>query len=93
MTASQKRHPLSGSGSTLALWLRQAAGSRRLMHCVACSEEVFGPVMAVAAFTTDEEAIALANDCPFGLGSSIFSCNTQRARAVGSRVEVRDVLS
>lgn len=56
---------------------------------MACSEEVFGPVMAVAAFTTDDEAVALANDCPFGLGSSVFSRNTARAQRLGSRIEVR----
>ncbi|KAK9825118.1 hypothetical protein WJX74_010698 [Apatococcus lobatus] len=50
-------------------------------------EEVFGPVMAVAAFNTDDEAVALANDCPFGLGSSVFSRNTARARNLGSRIE------
>lgn len=56
---------------------------------MACSEEVFGPVMAVVAFTTDDEAVALANDCPFGLGSSVFSRNTARAQGLGSRIEVR----
>ncbi len=55
---------------------------------VVCSEEVFGPVMAVAAFTHDDEAVAMANDCSFGLGSSVFSRNAHRAKALGSRIEV-----
>jgi lactaldehyde dehydrogenase/glycolaldehyde dehydrogenase len=36
-------------------------------------EEVFGPVLPVMKFGTLDEAIALANDCEFGLTSSIFS--------------------
>lgn len=46
-------------------------------------------MMAVAAFTTEDEAVALANDCPFGLGSSVFSRSTARAQQLGSRIEVR----
>ncbi|MDW5288150.1 aldehyde dehydrogenase [Formosa sp. PL04] len=38
-------------------------------------EEVFGPVLPVMKFNTLEEAIALSNDCQFGLTSSIFSEN------------------
>ena len=52
-------------------------------------EEVFGPVLAVARFGTDDEAVALANDCPFGLGSAVFSRSIRRANAIGARLEVR----
>jgi aldehyde dehydrogenase (NAD+) len=36
-------------------------------------EEIFGPVAVVCGFGTDEEAVALANDSPFGLSGAIFS--------------------
>jgi lactaldehyde dehydrogenase/glycolaldehyde dehydrogenase len=38
-------------------------------------KEVFGPVLPVAPFSEYEEAIALANDCEYGLTSSIFTTN------------------
>ena len=43
--------------------------------------------MAIARFATDDEAVALANDCAFGLGSAVFSANEVRANAIGARLE------
>ncbi|KAL6785877.1 ALDH22 [Auxenochlorella protothecoides x Auxenochlorella symbiontica] len=50
-------------------------------------EEVFGPVMSVVTFRSDAEAVALANDCPFGLGSAVFSRDVARARRLGAQLE------
>lgn len=50
---------------------------------------VCAKVMAVARFSTDDEAVALANDCAFGLGSAVFSRDRRRANAIGARLEVR----
>lgn len=36
-------------------------------------EEVFGPVLAVASFETEEEAVALANESEFGLAAAVIS--------------------
>ncbi|KAK9808600.1 hypothetical protein WJX72_000341 [[Myrmecia] bisecta] len=51
------------------------------------SEEVFGPVLVVVKFETDDEAVELTNDCPFGLGSNVFCRNRRRANAIASRLE------
>ncbi|CAL8470086.1 g9628 [Coccomyxa elongata] len=50
-------------------------------------EEVFGPVMVIVQFATDDEAVRLANDCPFGLGSAVFSRSQRRANAIGRRLQ------
>ena len=42
-------------------------------------EEIFGPVAVVSGFSTDEEAVALANDSPFGLSGAIFSLDSGTA--------------
>ena len=51
-------------------------------------EEVFGPVMCVVKVEndSDEECIKMVNDCPFGLGSSVYSSNKKRAEAMGARI-------
>ncbi len=51
------------------------------------SEEVFGPVLSIVPFKTEEEAIALANDTRFGLGAYIYTQDAERARRVASRIE------
>lgn len=50
-------------------------------------EEVFGPIVAVMPFDTEEEAIALANDTEYGLSGSIFTDNVGRALRVARGVE------
>ena len=49
--------------------------------------EMFGPVMSLLPFDTEEEAIALANDTPFGLGSGVFTQHVARAHRVSARIK------
>ncbi|MFK7877562.1 MAG: aldehyde dehydrogenase [Paracoccaceae bacterium] len=49
--------------------------------------EMFGPVMSLLPFDTEEEAIALANDTVFGLGSGLFTQNIARAHRVCARIK------
>lgn len=48
--------------------------------------EMFGPVMSLVAFDTEEEAVAMANDTVYGLGSGIFTNNLARAHRVAKNV-------
>lgn len=50
-------------------------------------EEVFGPVLPIVGFSTEEEAIALANDTRYGLGAYIFTQDKQRFLRVAHRVQ------
>ncbi len=49
-------------------------------------EEIFGPVVGVMKFDSDEEAVAIANDTMYGLGGGVFSSNTARAERVARGV-------
>jgi succinate-semialdehyde dehydrogenase/glutarate-semialdehyde dehydrogenase len=51
------------------------------------STEIFGPVLAVATFDTDDEAVEMANDTPFGLAAYLFSENLERALSLAERIE------
>ena len=52
-------------------------------------EEVFGPVAVIVAAADDEDLVALANDCPFGLGSAVWCRDARRAKAISRRIEVQ----
>jgi acyl-CoA reductase-like NAD-dependent aldehyde dehydrogenase len=49
-------------------------------------EEIFGPVASVIAYDTVDEAIAIANDSPYGLAGAVFSEDTEKATRVASRI-------
>nr|WP_298410155.1 NAD-dependent succinate-semialdehyde dehydrogenase [uncultured Halomonas sp.] len=51
-------------------------------------EELFGPVAVVYKITSEEEAIALANSSPFGLGSIVISKDQEKALRVADQLEV-----
>jgi acyl-CoA reductase-like NAD-dependent aldehyde dehydrogenase len=53
----------------------------------AYTEEIFGPVVTVTPFTDEAEAIAMANDTPYGLSGSIWTGNVGRAIRVARGVE------
>ncbi|PIY71879.1 hypothetical protein COY87_03865 [Candidatus Roizmanbacteria bacterium CG_4_10_14_0_8_um_filter_33_9] len=54
-------------------------------------EEVFGPVLPVVSFKSDEEAVKLANDTEFGLGAVICSSNVKRAEKIAKQVDAGDI--
>jgi succinate-semialdehyde dehydrogenase/glutarate-semialdehyde dehydrogenase len=51
-------------------------------------EELFGPVAVVYSVSSDDEALALANDSDYGLGGAVFSKDSDRARKLAERLEV-----
>jgi succinate-semialdehyde dehydrogenase/glutarate-semialdehyde dehydrogenase len=54
----------------------------------AYSEETFGPVATLIEVQDDREAVVIANDTPFGLGSAVFSANCERALAIAEQLDV-----
>ncbi len=57
----------------------------------AAREEIFGPVLVVLAHDGDEDAIAIANDSPYGLSGAVFGADLSRARAVAGRLRTGTV--
>ena len=50
-------------------------------------EEQFGPILPIVPFDTEEEALAMANDSEFGLSSSVWSADNERALRVAQQIE------
>ncbi|GGT65850.1 NAD-dependent succinate-semialdehyde dehydrogenase [Streptomyces atratus] len=50
-------------------------------------EEIFGPVAPVVSFTTEDEAIAAANDTPYGLAAYVYTTDLARGLRVSERLE------
>ena len=55
-------------------------------------EETFGPVLPVAPFDTDEEAVRLANDSDFGLAASVWTGNRRRGEALAAKINAGTVM-
>ncbi len=50
-------------------------------------DETFGPVACIQRFSNDEEAVALANDTPYGLGAVVFGSDPERSEGVARQLE------
>jgi len=49
-------------------------------------EEIFGPVLSIISYDSEDEAIEIANDTPFGLAGFVQSKDVKRARAIANRI-------
>jgi acyl-CoA reductase-like NAD-dependent aldehyde dehydrogenase len=49
-------------------------------------EEIFGPVLCILPYDTEEEAIRIANDTPYGLSAYVYGPTPEAARRVGARI-------
>ncbi|MBY4212577.1 aminobutyraldehyde dehydrogenase [Rhodococcus fascians] len=57
----------------------------------AANEEIFGPVVTVETFRTDDEAVRRANDAPFGLSASVWTENARRSHDIAARIDAGTV--
>ena len=55
-------------------------------------EETFGPILPIIRVRDDDEAVARANDSPFGLSASVWSGSRRRAMAVAARLDAGSVV-
>jgi aldehyde dehydrogenase (NAD+) len=78
-------------GFTTGYYVRPTvfAGVHNQMHVA--REEIFGPVLVMIPFKDEEEAIAIANDTPYGLAAYVQTDNWDRARRVARRLRAGSV--
>jgi len=57
------------------------------MNCRTNQEEIFGPVVTIAPFSSEDQAVALANATSYGLSATVWTQNLARAHRVADRIE------
>jgi len=79
--------PTLGGDLDAGAWLQPTVivGLPQSSRCV--QEEIFGPVVTVQAFDSEDEAVRLANDVPYGLAASVWSGDAEKAARVASALE------
>lgn len=78
--------PINGKGYFIEPTAFEVAPNSTLAR-----EEIFGPVLGVMVFDTEEEAIRLANDTEYGLGAGVWSDNISRAHRVAAQLRAGSV--
>jgi aminomuconate-semialdehyde/2-hydroxymuconate-6-semialdehyde dehydrogenase len=61
------------------------------VSCRTNREEIFGPVVTITPFDSEEEVIGYANDCDYGLASSVWTQNLSRAHRVAEKIHTGTV--
>ena len=54
-------------------------------------EEIFGPVLSILPYDSDDDAVQIANDTPYGLAGGVWGSDAERAKAVARRVRTGQI--
>jgi len=82
-----KQHTINGSNNFIEPTIFTHVSPKQKMSC----EEIFGPVLAVTPFDSEEEAVQLANNSIYGIAASLWTDNFNRAHRVSKQLQVGTV--
>ena len=54
-------------------------------------EEIFGPVLSIMPYDSEDDAVAIANDSPYGLSGGVWSADQERAKGVAKRIRTGQI--
>ncbi len=87
LVAGGSRAPINGKGAFVQATVLADVDNRMKV----AQEEIFGPVLAVIPFADLDDAIAKANDVPYGLASGVWTQNVKKAHTVSRRLQAGTV--
>jgi aldehyde dehydrogenase (NAD+) len=73
-------------GTTRGYYIRPTVFADVTPSMTIAQEEIFGPVLAVLTYKTEDEAVDIANGTPYGLGAYVFSRDLEKGRQIGKRM-------
>ncbi|MFI8774577.1 aldehyde dehydrogenase family protein [Gordonia sp. NPDC062954] len=79
--------PAEGGGAYLSPTVFSDVTPEMTIH----REEIFGPVLAIEPYDTEEEAVAIANDTIYGLAGGVWSGSTERAQQVARKIRAGQI--
>jgi acyl-CoA reductase-like NAD-dependent aldehyde dehydrogenase len=83
--------PQPPDGLEAGFFVRPTVFSEVTPSMTIAQEEIFGPVLSIMAYDTEEEAVAVANDTVYGLSAAVWSADRKRAVSVGRQIRTGHV--
>ena len=84
--------PGKPEGLAKGYYVRPTVFGRVNNQMTVAREEIFGPVLVILGYDTVDEAVAIANDTPYGLAAYVSGADTEATRAVASRLRAGQVI-
>jgi acyl-CoA reductase-like NAD-dependent aldehyde dehydrogenase len=78
-------------GLETGYFVRPTVFSEVRTNMTIAQEEIFGPVLSILPYDTEEEAIAIANDSAYGLAGAVWAADPERAKEVARRIRTGQV--
>lgn len=78
-------------GKTTGFFVRPTVFSEVRPDMTIAQEEIFGPVLSIIPYDTEEEAIQIANDTIYGLAAGVWSSDVEKAKSVARRIRAGQV--
>ena len=88
---SEEQFTVYAGGKGNGWWIKPTIITNVNNEMRICREEIFGPIVAIQTFSTEKEAIQLANDTKYGLNAMLFTENVRRAHRVAARLRAGTV--
>lgn len=78
-------------GIASGYWVRPTVFSDVTNDMTIAREEIFGPVLAIVPYDSEEEAIQIANDTPYGLAGYVYGTDMEHVRRVAGRIRAGNI--